>query len=176
MSIVWQNWPCYGSVLVQIWWKFSGCLLATSHLTHDPNNLMTRMDYAGQDHIHMVNSTIMSIKFIGQTSFQSPFQPRLLVLTHLLHVPSVTKNLLFVSKFNLLMITRFILSSFLILVLWKIGSPIKCLWQGDLKMVFMPLILLILLLTPIYLHILSFCPVKTQFVTLLVIPKFLIKL
>ena len=47
----------------------------------------------------MGNGTGLNIKHIGQSSFQSQFTLKLLSLNHLLHVPSITKNLLNVSKF-----------------------------------------------------------------------------
>ena len=47
----------------------------------------------------MGNGVGFYIKHIGQSSFQSQFTSKLLSLNHLLHVPSITKNLLSVSKF-----------------------------------------------------------------------------
>ena len=72
---------------------------ATNHITPDIHNLMNKTKFVGQDKIMMGNGTGLSIKHIGQSSFQSQFTSKLLSLNHLLHVPSITKNLLSVSRF-----------------------------------------------------------------------------
>lgn len=48
------------------WYPESG---ATNNHTHDSNNLMTSMDYTGQEQIHMANGTGVSINHVGQTYF-----------------------------------------------------------------------------------------------------------
>ena len=72
---------------------------ATNHITLDIHNLMNKIEFARQDKIVMGNGTGWNIKHIGQSSFQSQFTSKLLSLNHLRHVPSITKNLLSVSKF-----------------------------------------------------------------------------
>ena len=72
---------------------------ATNHITLGIHNLMNKTEFARQDKIVMGNGTSWNIKHIGQSSFQSQFNSKLLSLNLLLHVPSITKNLLSVSKF-----------------------------------------------------------------------------
>ena len=76
------------------WYPDTG---ATTHVTPDVHNLMNNNEFTGQDKIVMGNGTGLDIKHIGQSSFHSQFNSRLLSLNHLLHV---TKNLLSVSKFS----------------------------------------------------------------------------
>lgn len=52
------------------WYPDSG---ATSHLTMDENNLMTKAPYNGLEQVHMGNKFGISIKNVGQSSFLSPF-------------------------------------------------------------------------------------------------------
>ena len=78
------------------WYPDSG---ATNHLTADPANLMHKADYFGPEQVHMGNGKGLQIKNVGHSVFHSPFTPKLLSLSQLLHVPSITKNLMSVSKF-----------------------------------------------------------------------------
>lgn len=71
---------------------------ATNHLTPDASNLMNKMNYIGNEQIHVGDGTGLSIHHIGSSSFPSQLNSRILSLNQLLHVPSDTKNLL-VSKF-----------------------------------------------------------------------------
>ena len=68
-------------------------------MTSNPANLIKSVEFTGQDQVHVGNGTILSIKHIGQSEFLSPFSSKPLLLNHLLHVPSITKNLLLVFKF-----------------------------------------------------------------------------
>lgn len=79
-----------------LWYPDSG---ATNHLTPDVNNLIHKIKYTGLDQIHMGNGECVFIKHIGHSYFASDYQPRILTLKKLLHVPSITKNLLSISKF-----------------------------------------------------------------------------
>ncbi|PON40826.1 hypothetical protein PanWU01x14_294290 [Parasponia andersonii] len=78
------------------WYPNSG---ATNHLTPDINTLMTKQDYTGSDQIRTGNGTSMNISHIGQSSFYSRFSPTILTLNQRVHVPSITKSFLSVSKF-----------------------------------------------------------------------------
>lgn len=78
------------------WFPDSG---ATNHITPDPNNVINKPTYAGSDHIHVGGGASVAIHNIGFSSFQSKFNSKVLSLKHLIHVPSITKNLLSVSKF-----------------------------------------------------------------------------
>ena len=68
-------------------------------MTHNPANLMKSVEFARQNQVHVGNGTGLSIKHIGQSEFLSPFSFKPFLLNHLFHVPSITKNLLSVSKF-----------------------------------------------------------------------------
>ncbi|KAL5577266.1 hypothetical protein UlMin_018965 [Ulmus minor] len=80
------------------WYPDSG---ATNHVTNDIQNLSCGTDYNGTQKIHMGNGKGLSIKHIGKTTIPSSFYSHCLSLNNILHVPSITKNLLSVSKFCL---------------------------------------------------------------------------
>jgi hypothetical protein len=71
---------------------------ATHQLTSDFANLNFHVeDYNGPDKVHMSNGTGLSIDHIGDSLFSSPTASFL--LHNVLHVPSITKNLLSIHKF-----------------------------------------------------------------------------
>jgi len=73
----------------------------THHVTPDANNLMDAVSLSSSDQVHIGNSQGLSIHSVGSMSFTSPFSPRTtLKLNNLLHVPSITKNLVSVSQFS----------------------------------------------------------------------------
>ena len=78
------------------WYPNSG---ASNHVTFDATNLMTKAEYYGSDQVHIGNGMDLSIKHVGQSIFSSPYTSKILSLKQLLHVPTITKNLLSVSKF-----------------------------------------------------------------------------
>ncbi|PON71837.1 hypothetical protein PanWU01x14_070240, partial [Parasponia andersonii] len=78
------------------WYPDSG---ATNHCTLDVHNRMHRDSYQGSEMLHVSDGTGLQIQHIGQSSFLSHFQSKMLNLNHLLHVPSINKNLTSVSKF-----------------------------------------------------------------------------
>ena len=79
------------------WYPDSG---ATNHLTAEVSNLMDKNEFHGLEQVHMGNGKGICIRHIGDSMFSSPFVPsKTLSLSHLLHVPEITKNLLSVSKF-----------------------------------------------------------------------------
>lgn len=78
------------------WYPDSG---ATNHLTPNLDNLVNKSNYEGNDQIQMGNGTGLGIHHIGSSTFQSKFDPKILSIRQLLHVPSITKNLLSVSQF-----------------------------------------------------------------------------
>jgi histone deacetylase 1/2 len=55
--------------------------------------------YSGQDRVNIGNGTCLRIQHIGHSYFTSPSCCKPVILHNLLHVPSITKNLLSVSKF-----------------------------------------------------------------------------
>jgi hypothetical protein len=79
------------------WYPDSG---ATHHLTPDLKNLNFRStNYDGFDQVHMGNGKGLHIHNIGDTLLSSSTTSFL--LHNMLHVPSITKNLLSVHKFTL---------------------------------------------------------------------------
>jgi histone deacetylase 1/2 len=79
------------------WYPDSG---ASHHLTFNPNNLSYSMPYNGQDQVMMGNGQGVSINSLGHSNIISPRNPNVqLSLKDLLHVPTISKNLLSVSKF-----------------------------------------------------------------------------
>src|ERR1044072_6285488 len=82
------------------WFPDSG---ATHHVTHDFQNLDLGSASAAdpsQNQVYLGNGQGLFINSVGSYTFTSPFnssQP--LVLKNLLHVPSITKNLVSVSQF-----------------------------------------------------------------------------
>jgi histone deacetylase 1/2 len=79
------------------WYPDSG---ATHHVTPDAANLMDAASASGSDHVQIGNGQGLAISSIGSMSFSSPYCPHTtLKLNNLLHVPSITKNLVSVSQF-----------------------------------------------------------------------------
>ncbi|CAH9083274.1 unnamed protein product, partial [Cuscuta epithymum] len=79
------------------WFPDSG---ATHHVTADPLNLQHSEPAITTDKLFMGNGQGLDIKSIGFSSFSSPYNPSYtLFLNKILHVPSITKNLLSVSQF-----------------------------------------------------------------------------
>jgi hypothetical protein len=70
---------------------------ATDHLTNDLNNLTMKEQYHGKDNVQTANGTGMRITHIGQSLIPTPTQS--LHLKDVLHVPSVTRNLLAINHF-----------------------------------------------------------------------------
>lgn len=81
----------------QSWYPDSG---ATHHVTNDAANMTEHVTLTGSEEILMGNGQGLSITSVGSKSFPSPYHPNtFLHLKNLLHVPSITKNLVSVSKF-----------------------------------------------------------------------------
>lgn len=79
------------------WYPDSG---ATDHITPDENNLVHKAPYTGHNQVHVGDGKGLTINHVGSSTFYSQFSSKPLTLKHLLHVPSMTKNLLSVSKFS----------------------------------------------------------------------------
>ena len=81
-----------------VWYPDSG---ASSHVTPEYNNLMHASPYHGADQLHIGNGQGLCISHIGCSNvIPSSSSPHLLHLNNLLYVPSITKNLVSVSKFS----------------------------------------------------------------------------
>ncbi|KAL4295800.1 hypothetical protein GQ457_12G006140 [Hibiscus cannabinus] len=77
------------------WFPNSG---ATAHLTPDAGMLHNFVPYVGAGKISVANGESIPISHVGNSMLSS--NSRSLVLTNLLHVPFVKKNMLSVSKFT----------------------------------------------------------------------------
>ncbi|KAI0488890.1 hypothetical protein KFK09_028729 [Dendrobium nobile] len=71
---------------------------ATTHLTPDNANLLQQTAYNGSDSISVANGSSAPIQHTGQGLLPLPDSTRKLHLNNLLHVPSLTHNLIFVSR------------------------------------------------------------------------------
>lgn len=79
------------------WFPDSG---ASSHVTSYSGNILHGAEYNGPEQLHMGNGKCLNIKRVGHTFVTSDFNPSVsLSLQNLLHVPSITINLVSVSKF-----------------------------------------------------------------------------
>ena len=78
------------------WYPDSG---ASHHVTPNAENLHNRVPYAGQDQLYIGNGQGMKILSTGNSVLSS--QPKSFVLKNILHVPTITKNLLSVHQFTL---------------------------------------------------------------------------
>uniref|UniRef100_A0A803NT75 Integrase catalytic domain-containing protein n=1 Tax=Cannabis sativa TaxID=3483 RepID=A0A803NT75_CANSA len=76
------------------WYPDSG---ASNHCTPNGQNIMTPTEFEGPDQLYVGNGAGLPISQIAYLLSNSCNKP--LVLTNLLHVPELTKNLLSVSKF-----------------------------------------------------------------------------
>ena len=79
-----------------LWYPDSG---ASHHITNDTNNYNTKTSYTGSEHIKLGNDAGLQIAHLGSTNLSSTSRSSCFVLNKLLHVPTVTKNLLSVSQF-----------------------------------------------------------------------------
>jgi histone deacetylase 1/2 len=70
---------------------------ATDHFTNDLDKLTMKEPYRGKDQVQAANRSGMRITHIGQSILSTPSHP--LHLKNILHVPSITRNLLSVKKF-----------------------------------------------------------------------------
>jgi histone deacetylase 1/2 len=78
------------------WYMDSG---ATDHLISQMHKLNAQEKYQGSDKVHTANGAGMHISHIGQASVPTHTSKQLR-LTNILHVPSVTRDLLSVHKFT----------------------------------------------------------------------------
>lgn len=76
-------------------------LRSSHHVTHDVANLMGSISLSGTYHVQIGNDQGLSITSLGSIVFPSNLCPHTsLKLIQLLIVPSITKNLISVSKFE----------------------------------------------------------------------------
>ena len=81
----------------QWWYPDSG---ASHHVTPDASNLSDASSLNGTEQVYMGNGQGLLINSVGSMTFPSQTQPNSsLILTKLLLVPHITKNLISVSKF-----------------------------------------------------------------------------
>lgn len=78
------------------WYPDSG---PTNPLTHDVSNLQVSQQYSGYKKVHVTKELDLSIVYIRHSSLKVP-NSTILHLNNLLYVPTLTKILLSVSKFE----------------------------------------------------------------------------
>ena len=69
---------------------------ATDHLTHDMERLHVHEPYHGRDQVQVANGAGLSVLHIGHSRLAGPMHS--LDLRNILHVPNISKNLLFVHR------------------------------------------------------------------------------
>lgn len=79
----------------QTWFADSG---ATDHITNDLNNLSIQMNYHGRDQVAVGNGQGLQITHTGSSVLHTPFSS--FKFSKILHVPSITSNLLSVNRFT----------------------------------------------------------------------------
>ncbi|XXG59573.1 hypothetical protein AAC387_Pa04g1633 [Persea americana] len=84
----------YNPVPYQNWYADSG---ATNHITNDLGNLSVHNDYISKDKVSVGNGQGLPISSIGSSVVHTKFG--LFKLNHILHIPSISTNLLFVHQF-----------------------------------------------------------------------------
>lgn len=81
------------------WYPDSGGT-GTHHVTPDSTNQNESSDMCGIDSIFMSNGFGLKVQAVGSALVQSPFDNNnTFTLKNILHVPSMSKNLISVSKF-----------------------------------------------------------------------------
>jgi histone deacetylase 1/2 len=70
---------------------------ATDHLTHDMERLHVHERYNGRDQVQVTKCASLSISHIGHSRLAGPMHS--LAFKNILHVPAISKSLLFVHKF-----------------------------------------------------------------------------
>ena len=84
----------YNVVADSAWYIDSG---ATNHVTQDADIFLSCSRYTGIEKLYIGNGLGLHIQFVGTTNIKSLNSPNI-HLTNVLHEPTITKNLLSVSK------------------------------------------------------------------------------
>jgi hypothetical protein len=74
---------------------------ATDHITSDLDRLALRERYHGGEQVQVGNGACLQILHSGHSTINSDHRP--LTLRNILHVPDISKNLLSVQKFHVIM-------------------------------------------------------------------------
>jgi hypothetical protein len=77
------------------WYMYTG---AAYHITLELDKMKTHEKYGGGDQVHTTSGSGMHICHIGQSTIHS--RDCNLILKDILHVPTTSKNLVFVHKFT----------------------------------------------------------------------------
>jgi len=79
-----------------LWYLDNG---ASHHITNNLHNFTSKTAYTGNETVKLGNGSGMPISHVGTSSLYSPQSNMCLLLSNLLHVPNISKNLISVSKF-----------------------------------------------------------------------------
>ena len=74
-----------------VWYPDSG---VSHHITNDESNFSVKTDYTGNDRVKIDNGSGLIIKHIGNSKFYDSKSHNHFVMNQLLHISSITKNLL----------------------------------------------------------------------------------
>ena len=85
------------TVMASNWYMDSS---ATNHITTSLNNLTIKENYRGKEKLTIGNGQNLNIKQVGSTSFNLHTNSQPSNLKNILHVLSITKNLLNISHFS----------------------------------------------------------------------------
>jgi histone deacetylase 1/2 len=83
-----------GNISAATWFPDTG---TNQHVTLDLGTLTDSAPYLGNDYLHVGEGKGLDISHIGHTKLHSP--KRMFTLSNVLHVPHITKPLLYVQKF-----------------------------------------------------------------------------
>jgi len=88
-----------GSTFRRFWSIMVSNSGAAHHMTNNANNFSNKISYHGHDVVKLGNDSSIPITDIGSACFTRPQTNIVIHLRQLLHVPTITKNLISVSKF-----------------------------------------------------------------------------
>ncbi|XP_057745577.1 uncharacterized protein LOC130963484 [Arachis stenosperma] len=78
------------------WYPDSG---ATHHMTSNPQNILEQQEYGGSEKVVVSDGSGLHIHHVGKSILKSNLSARTFLLSKLLHVPNITKNILNVYQF-----------------------------------------------------------------------------
>jgi len=134
-----------------LWYPYSGTF---HHITYDSNNFTAKMTYSCQDHVKIGKTASIKISPIGNVNCTTSHTNIVLCLNNLLHVPTITKNLINVFQLakdnnvflNFILITILLNIKFLLRRILKEGLYVFPSFVSPLYLLFFILLLLFYLL------------------------------
>lgn len=84
------------SVCDSSWYVDSG---ASSHLAYDDSSFCDRSSYGAPEQVFIGDGSDLSVSSVGSSTFSTAYSSQSFILKDILHVPSISKNLISVTKF-----------------------------------------------------------------------------